>query len=128
MLVRLIRFFRGYVDFTARGMFPERFLNISARNGINLWNNHPIQDGLRGSMTVSDYRHIRKTAHKAKVTLKIEQKHGLPFFINKYKSRIGRPIGAAAGFVLIMLLSNFIWSISITGTQTISDTYLLGEL
>ena len=128
MLVSLIRFFRGYVDFTARGMFPERFLNISARNGINLWNNHPIQDGLRGSMTVSDYRHIRKTAHKAKVTLKIEQKHGLPFFINKYKSRIGLPIGAAAGFVLITLLSNFIWSISITGTQTISDTYLLGEL
>lgn len=128
MLVSLIRFFRGYVDFTAKGRFPERFLNITARNGINLWNSHPADGGLCGSMTLSDYRHIRKTARKAKITLRIKQKHGLPFIINKYKPRIGVPIGAALGFAVIMLLSNFIWSISITGTQTISDTYLLKEL
>lgn len=128
MLVSLIRFLRGYVDFTAKGMFPERFLNVTARNGINLWNNHPVDNGLYGSMTINDYRHIRKTARKAKVTLRIKQKHGLPFFINKYKPRIGIPIGAVIGFAVIMLLSNFVWSINITGTQTISDTYLLGEL
>ncbi len=128
MLVSLIRFFRGYVDFTANGMFPERFLNVTARNGINLWNNHPAENGLCGSVTLNDYRHIRKTARKAKVTLRIIQKHGLPFIINKYKPRIGVPVGAALGFAVIMLLSNFVWSISITGTQTISDTYLLGEL
>ncbi|MCH5297356.1 MAG: sporulation protein YqfD [Ruminococcus sp.] len=128
MLVSLLRFFRGYVDFTAKGMFPERFLNITARSGINLWDHRPTKDGLCGSMALNDYRYIRKTARKAKVTLRIEHRHGLPFIINKYKSRIGLPIGAVAGFVLIMVLSNFIWSINITGTQTISDTYLLGEL
>ena len=128
MLVGIIRFLRGYVDFRASGMFPERFLNITARNGINLWNNHPVPGGLCGSMTISDYRNIRKIARKAKVNLKIEHKHGIPFIVYKYKSRIGLPIGAAAGFLLIMLLSNFIWSVSITGTQSISDTYLLGEL
>lgn len=128
MLVSLIRFFRGYVDFIAKGMFPERFLNITARNGINLWNNHPVEGGLCGSMTISDYRLIRRTARKSKVTLRIEQKHGLPFIIDKYKSRIGLPIGAVAGLILIFVLSNFIWSISITGAQTISNTYLLGEL
>lgn len=128
MLVSIIRFLRGYVDFRASGMFPERFLNITARNGVNLWNNHPASGGLYGSMTISDYRNIRKIARKAKVSLKIEHKHGLPFIVYKYKSRIGLPIGAAAGFLLIMLLSNFIWSVSITGTQSISDTYLLGEL
>lgn len=128
MLVSLIRFFRGYVDFKATGMFPERFLNITSRNGINLWDNRPTKGGLCGSMAISDYRHIRKTARKAKVILKIEHKHGLPFIINKYKPRVGLLIGAVLGFALIMVLSNFIWSISITGTQTISDTYLFGEL
>ena len=38
MLLKIIRFLRGSVDFTASGKFPERFMNITAKNGVNLWN------------------------------------------------------------------------------------------
>jgi similar to stage IV sporulation protein len=124
MLVNLVRFIRGYVHFSAEGKFPERFLNLTSRYGISLWKVAPASGGLTGQMYVGDYKQIRKTARKAKVRLKITQKHGLPFLIAKYKSRLGIPVGAVAGILLILFLSNFIWSISITGTQTISDTRL----
>lgn len=122
MLVQLIRFFRGYVDFTANGKFPERFLNITSRYGINLWNAKPSKHSINASMYISDYRKIRLAAKKSGVKTRIKSKHGLPFFVNKYKPRIGIPIGAAAGIILIIVLSNFIWSVSITGAQTVSET------
>ena len=122
MLVQLVRFFRGYVDFTANGKFPERFLNITSRYGINLWNAQPSKHSINASMYISDYRKIRLAAKKSGVKTRIKSKHGLPFFVNKYKPRIGIPIGAAAGVILIIVLSNFIWSVSITGAQTVSET------
>ncbi len=124
MLLGLVRFVRGYVDFEAEGKFPERFLNITARYGINLWEALPYNGGLSGSMYVSDYRNIRSAARKAKVKLKITCKHGLPFILNRYKFRVGIPAGAFAGFIMIMILSNFVWSISISGNKTISEQYL----
>ncbi len=124
MLVKIIRFFRGYVDFCAKGKFPERFLNITARYGVNLWNAHPIENGLEASMYISDYRKIRIIARKAKIKPKIKAKHGFPVIAFRYKPRIGIPIGAAAGIILMIVLSNFIWSVSITGTENISEARL----
>lgn len=128
MLVGLIRFLRGYVNFTAKGKFPERFLNITARYGINLWEARPSEKTIEASMYISEYRKIRFAARKAGVVTKIKEKHGLPFFIFKYRPRIGIPIGAAAGLVLIIVLSNFIWSVSITGAKNVSETRILQAL
>lgn len=124
MLLGTVRFLRGYVDFEAVGNFTERFLNITARYGINLWEAYPEDGKLTGSMYVSDYRHIRKAARKSKVRLRITKKHGFPFLINRNKSRVGIPAGALAGFIIIMVLSNFIWSVSISGNETVSEQHI----
>ena len=128
MLLKLLRFLRGYVDFTAKGKFPERFLNITARYGINLWNSLPSADGIKASMSVSDYRKIRLIARKSKVKTKITAKHGLPFITEKYKNRIGIPIGGVVGIILLIVLSNFIWGVSITGAVNVSETHILSLL
>ncbi len=128
MLLKLIRFLRGYVDFTAKGKFPERFLNITARYGINLWNSVPSENGLNATMSVSDYRKIRLIAKKSKVKTKITAKHGLPFLTAKYKNRIGIPIGGFVCIILLIVLSNFIWGVSITGTANVSKTHILSLL
>ena len=128
MLLRLIRFFRGYVDFTVKGKFPERFLNITSRYGINLWNSQPSERGFKATMYISDYKKIRLVTRKAKVKTKIEVKHGLPFITARYKTRIGLPIGGALGLILLIVLSNFIWGVNITGTSSVSDTYIYSLL
>lgn len=124
MLVNAVRFIKGYVSFEAHGKFPERFINLTARYGVNIWDAHPSKYGLSASMGISDYRKIRKIAKKSKIKTKIIQKHGLPFFAHKYKTRFGLLAGAAVGIVLLIVLSNFIWCVNITGTKQISPTYL----
>lgn len=128
MLLKFIRFFRGYVDFYASGKFPERFMNITAKYGINLWNAVPVDNGISASMYVCDYRKIRFAAQKARVKTSVVRRHGMPFIINRYKSRVGLAAGAVVGIILLLILSNFIWSIRILGANHISDTYLYSVL
>ena len=37
IIVRLLRWIFGYVEFRVEGRFPERFLNLAAGKSINLW-------------------------------------------------------------------------------------------
>lgn len=124
MLLEIIRFFRGNVDFTASGKFPERFINITAKNGVNIWNPVPAKNAISASMYLSDYKKIRTLAKKSRVKTKITAKHGMPFIVNRYKARTGLFAGAAFGIILCIFLSNFIWSVKISGTEEISNTYL----
>lgn len=124
MLLEIIRFFRGSVDFTASGKFPERFMNITAKNGVNIWNPVPEKNAISASMYLSDYKKIRTLARKSRVKTRITAKHGLPFIANRYKARTGLFAGAVFGIILCIFLSNFIWSVKISGTEEISNTYL----
>lgn len=124
MLLEIIRFFRGNVDFTASGKFPERFINITAKNGVNIWNPVPAKNAISASMYLSDYKKIRTLAKKSRVKTKITAKHGMPFIVNRYKARTGLFAGAVFGITLCIFLSNFIWSVKISGTEEISNTYL----
>lgn len=128
MLVQSVRFFKGWIEFYASGKFPERLLNICSRYGIILWNAHPADGGLSASCSLSDYRKLRLAARKARTRAKIVKRHGFPFLVARYKSRVGLAVGTAIGVVVLLVLSNFIWSISITGTQSVSNTRLLEEL
>lgn len=124
MLLGLIRFFRGSVGFRVTGKSPERFLNLSAQRGINIWDAQPSEKGIEGFMSVGDYRRIRPIAKKSGVRSQITSKRGLPFIAARFKPRIGIPIGAALGIALLIFLSNFIWTIDIIGEKQVSETAL----
>ena len=125
MLLRLIRWSKGYVDFSAYGKFPERFINLTTRNGINVWNLKPVQNGLTATMQVYDYKNIRS---KSKLRLRVTGRHGLPFYAQRYKQRAGLLIGAVIGIVLIAVLSKFIWYIDAPPTKSLSTSQILSAL
>ena len=128
MLLRLLRFFRGWVSFTVSGKYPERFLNITARKNIRLWDVQRKDGGFTACMYRSDYRRIRPVARGAGVTLRIYKKNGLPGMIGRYRGRVGVVIGACAFLVSVFVMSLFIWSVDITGCQTVSRTQMLSDL
>ena len=121
MLLKVFRYIKGYVRFTANGKFPERFLNSAAVNKLNLWDAYPSNGGLTGAMSASDYKRARHIAKRSGVNLKITKKRGLPFIYKKHSDRIGLPIGALAGAALLILFSQFIWTVDIVGAETVSD-------
>ncbi len=59
---------------------------------------------------------------------KITSRHGLPFFISKYRRRSGLFFGFTAGVCLIALLSTMVWSINISGNNRITDEEILAVL
>ena len=128
MLLKVLRSVRGYVAFTVIGKYPERFLNITARNHIRLWDVQRKEDGFTACMYRSDYRRIRPLARGAGVCLHMHKKHGLPSFISRYRDRAGVVIGACAFVITVFVMSLFIWSIDITGLDTVSRTQMLADL
>lgn len=128
MLLNFVRWLQGYVCFEVIGKFPERFINIVTKSRLSIWNTSNKDGKLTACMYVRDYRNIRLIAGKSKVRLKIKSKHGLPFVIRKYKSRVGVLIGVAVFALMVFVMSNFVWTIEIVGLQTISEAQLLSAL
>ena len=125
MLLSIIRFFKGTVSFRVTGKSPERFLNLAAQRGIPLWNARPVAKGIEAEMSVADYKKVRSVARKAGVTTRMLSKRGLPFITARYKNRYGLLVGAAAGIALLIVLSNFIWTIDVKSTENVSEKQLL---
>ena len=121
MIVSIIRWVKGNVTFVAKGKFPERFINLMNINGIRYWNSSPCNGGFQGTMQIFDYLSIRKLAKKSNVRLKIVKKSGLPFLVNKYKKRKGIAVGFAISVILLIFLSQFVWSVNIEGCKNLSE-------
>ncbi|MCR5653642.1 MAG: sporulation protein YqfD [Ruminococcus sp.] len=125
MVLKIIRWFRGYILFRMTGAFPERFLNSLNRQGICHWDFVPSDDGYVGKMFLSDYLRIRPTARNSSVRLKSEKRTGFPFFIRKYKRRKGLLFGAVAAVIILTVMSQFVWDIKIVGADGLSTAELI---
>lgn len=128
MLLSVLRFLRGYVCFSVSGRYPERFINITSRHRIRLWDVHRNADGFTACMYRADYRRIRPLARKSGVRLKLTGKTGCPDILFRYRDRVGVLIGAGVFLLTVFVMSLFIWSIEITGLQTVSQTEMSSVL
>lgn len=125
LIVKLIRFFLGYVVFTGAGGFPERFINLCVKYKIPLWDLKNHGEYFEGKTTIRGYKHIRPAAFRAGVSLKIREKCGLPFLTAKNKKRMGLLIGFAVCAACIGILSAHIWTVEVAGNVNIpSETVL----
>ena len=124
MVLKIIRWLRGYIVFEMSGRFPERFLNLINRRGIRHWDFIPAENGYTGRMFLSDYMKIRPTARNASVRLRSVGRVGLPFFIKKYKRRKGLFFGAVLAVIILCVMSLFVWDINVAGAEGLSRTEL----
>lgn len=124
----LFRLLFGYVRFTAADGFTERFINLCSLNSIPLWGLKTTDEGITACTTVNGYRFIRPCAAKAGMRLKVQSRHGLPFFINRYRRRSGVIVGLALFFCIIALLSSMVWTVEINGNSSLTDEEVLSVL
>ena len=121
MLLKILRWLRGYVCFTVCGRFPERFVNITARRGIRLWDVARRDNTLSAAMYMSDYRRIRPVARSCRLRLRIVTKCGLPTRMRRFRSHGGVAVGIFAFLITVFVMSQFIWCVDVTGIDTISE-------
>lgn len=128
MIINFLRLIFGFVEFEAKGGFPERFLNLCTVNGITLWQVQNDGVKVKACTPIKAYRNIRKPAHKSGMKVKITRKRGLPFFVKYNKARVGVLIGAFVSVVLLFLSSCVLWDVEVTGNTKIKNEELLESL
>lgn len=125
LVLNFIRFILGYVCFTARGGFPERFLNLCRMRGIVLWDLRSIDGVIHAKTDRSGYRRIRSVAKKSGMKVRINQKCGLPFFLNRHSKRAGLLVGACFCIAMLCILSTRIWSIDVIGNKNVTSEEII---
>ena len=120
--------YTGYVRVRLTGRSPERFFNLCRSSKILLWNIACEKEEYRFFLLLPDFYRIRPFARKAGVRVRIQEKLGLPFFLYRNGKRKLFAVGAASFFLLLFVLSRFIWNISFSGNLLFTDDMLTGQL
>lgn len=128
MFLRIIRFFLGYVSFTACGNSIERFFNLVARSDVTIWNIKSVfspethQRCAIADVSASEYKFLRPLAKKSGLKLKVKKKSGFIFFLKKYKKRIGLFLGVFVFFITIHMLSLYVWVVRVQGNVNLTES------
>lgn len=77
---------------------------------------------------LADYKKLRQIAKKTKSKIKIQSKKGLPFTAHKYRKRKIFGILCLAVILSIIISSNYIWNIEVTGNINISSEEIIKSL
>jgi len=120
-LNKFFHFLRGYVILIVTGFNIERFLYICTKRNIDVWDIDK-QENLQISMSISDFFKIRSVVRKTKVKVHIKKKMGLPIILKKYKKRYFMFSGCILFLLVMILSSQFIWSVEITGVKNADIT------
>lgn len=127
-LLKLLRYLRGYVKFSATGAFVERFLNLAARDRIPIWDGRKRGDSFTGNTIASEYRKLRRHARKTHVKIRVTEKNGAPFKRHQYRRRTGLLVGLGIFLAFVFLMSRFIWRIEVGGNESVSEGEIIAVL
>ncbi|MBR5517400.1 MAG: sporulation protein YqfD [Clostridia bacterium] len=126
MFLKIANYIKGYVSVTIKGMFPERFINLCAKNKICLNKIKRIsKNEMTADVSVSDFKNLRKIAKTSKCKVHITQKYGLRFFVYRFRTRKALLAGLIVFFVILWSLTKFVWVIDVTGNESIEDSLIL---
>ncbi len=120
LIFELIRRLFGYVCFSARDGFSERFLNCAAKDNIKLWDVEMINGIMYSKAYINSYKRIRRCAKQSGMKLRIERRVGFPFFARKYRHRIGLLVGAIVFVVFTVYFSSIVWVVEVKGNEQLS--------
>ena len=128
MIINFLRLIFGFVEFEAKGGFPERFLNLCTVNGITLWQVQNDGVKVKACTPIKAYKNIKKSARNSGMKIKIIRKRGLPFFIKNNRARVGVLVGLLFVICSLALSTCMLWNIEVTGNTKIKSEVLMESL
>ncbi len=118
----------GYVKFYIIGTECEEFITDAISQGISIFDVENVKGIIYAKAYPKDYILLSRLKRQYYVHIKITEKHGIWFKLNKYKERYGILMGIAAYGLTIFLCSTIVWDITITGNNRISNDSILDFL
>lgn len=119
----------GWTEFRVTGASPEEFLNLCAGWSIPFWNLR-WEDAvtLRITVPLRWTKRTREAAKKAQCEAEETARRGLPARAGAYRRRYALLAGAALGALLVVLCSNIIFVVDVTGNETVPTAVILSAL
>lgn len=120
----LTSYLLGAVRIRIVGENKERFVNLCRNSDIYIWD---IRNGTECTLCIAkeDFFKLKPIIRKTFVRIKIMEKYGLPFLVYRYRKRVPFCFGIATSFVMIYVLSLFIWDMQVDGNYTYSSYEIL---
>lgn len=127
-LIAFWRWLKGWVRLEAEGGFPERLLNLAARSELQLWNTVRKGAALSACCFARDYHRLRPLMRKTGMRMRLRERHGVPFFLRRYRARWGIAAGLALYIVLLQVMAGRIWVIRVNGLDHADETAILSTM
>ena len=125
----LFRYILGYIRIRIEGYSVEKLINVCLKNKIFFWNiKREKSTIIYTNIGVKEFKDLIQIARQTGCRVKILNKKGMPFLLNKYKKRKIIFFFLLILIILLMVLSQFIWNIKIVGNEEISTTEIAAVL
>ena len=120
ILFRLLNSIMGYRTVSVEGSEAERIANLMMEEHIDYWNMKREGEGeLTFELLDKEYRRLHKRVGGETVTT--IKRYGLPSWLSRYRNRLGIPLGLCLFFLLMQLSTQYVWHITVSGNETMSD-------
>lgn len=122
----LIYYILGYVNIIVEGFFIERFINTCISKKIFFWKTNRMKSTVfSANIGVRNYKEVVKIAKKCQCKIRITNKKGMPFLLNKYRKR--KIFVVTLGIIILGIITifNFIWNIEIKGVDEIKQREIM---
>ena len=104
----------GEVRIRVRGASTERFLNVCLRGEIALWDvTREDARTLTATLSVRDFYALRRLMGRTGCRVRIVERHGAPFWVNRIRARWVLGAGVFGLAALLVVLSQFLWVLEI---------------
>ena len=126
---KLMNLLRGMVSVRVEGAFPERLLNLCAQNRVDFWGvvwEDPCTFTCR--IRRSGLKRLLRLGERIGCTVEVGEGAGLPYFLERFRKRYAFWVGLCLSLVAVCFVSGFVFTVEVTGNQTVSSAQILGEL
>ena len=128
-MVKLIYFFYGYYKVEADKNKAVSIINLMMRYNIEYWGLKYTPEGdLTFKILLSEYKKLLNILDKTDCMVYIVYEKGIPYYIRRYKRRIGIPLGILIFTVMLWVSTLFIWDIDVKGNYTVGDDVIIERL
>lgn len=109
-----------------KGPHLEQFINECTANGYHLWDTKRASTGtLIVRMHARTFKHLRALEHRRQWDIRIVEKIGAGFLINRLLRRRPLLIGSVAAWIVWYVLSAHVWFVVIEGTERVETESVL---
>lgn len=122
MLIDKLKYLQGYVRIKLYGYAPERFLNLCSNHNILIWNLEYEEGNYVFCISVKGLKQLKPVLKKTRTTFVILERHGMPFFMHRYRKRKLFGVGVIVCCLLLYTMSLFVWKIQIDGNLHRTDS------